>query len=72
MGFNSTSTPPDFHTGSLNPGTGGVRDTYDSGLHGTAFQAEYTAELEQEAPGAKKGLRGRIGRLLGAVRRFIW
>jgi hypothetical protein len=71
MGFNSTSTPPDFHTGSLNPGTGGVRDTYDSGLHGTAFQAEYTAELEQEAT-AKKGLLARIGRLLGAVRRFIW
>ena len=71
MGFNTSSTPPDFHTGSLNPGTGGVRDTYDSGLHGTAFQAEYTAEFEKEAT-AKKGFLARIGRLLGAVRRFVW
>jgi hypothetical protein len=71
MGFNTSSTPPDFHTGSLNPGTGGVRDTYDSGLHGTALQAEYTAELQKEAT-ARKGILARIGRLLGAVRRFIW
>ena len=57
-----------WHTGSLNPGTGGVRDGYKPNL-GSAAQAEYSANLEQEAAAAKKG---RFGRLRRALRRFFW
>ena len=64
-----TSIPPDFHTGSLDAGTGGVRDTYKPNLGSIASQAEYTAELEREAIARKKGL---IARLLDALRRLFW
>jgi hypothetical protein len=64
-----TSIPPDFHTGSLDAGTGGVRDTYKPNLGSIASQAQHTADLEQEAIAGKKGL---IVRLLGALRRLFW
>jgi hypothetical protein len=41
-----------FHTGSLNPGTGGVRDTYDPDEGATWSQAEYAERtLDDSAPG---------------------
>jgi len=61
--------PLDHHTGSLDAGTGGVRDTYKPNLGSIASQAQYTAELEKEAAAGKKGL---IARLLRAVRRVFW
>jgi hypothetical protein len=64
-----TSIPPDFHTGELDAGTGGVRDTYKPNLGSIASQAQYTADLEQEAIASKKGL---IARWLGALRRLVW
>ena len=57
-----------WHTGSLNPGTGGVRDGYKPNL-GSIAQAEYASDLEQGATAPKKG---RIGRLVRALRRLIW
>ncbi|MGZ8563417.1 MAG: hypothetical protein ACXWWU_07335 [Candidatus Limnocylindria bacterium] len=56
-----------WHTGSLDAGTGGVRDGYKPDF-GTVPQAEYSAQLEKEAA-AKKGRLARIGR---ALRRFFW
>lgn len=65
--------PPDpqdgFHTGSMNPGTGGVRDTYKPNMGSLATQAEYTAQLEREAAERKKNLLVRIWR---AVRQSVW
>jgi hypothetical protein len=70
MGLNvPPEGPGGVHTGSLNPGTGGVRDTYQPNLGSLASQAEYTAELEREAAEGKKGP---ITRLLRAVRRLFW
>ena len=57
-----------WHTGSLNPGTGGVRDGYTPAL-GTVAQAEYTEELAQQAATAKKG---RLARIRRALRRLLW
>jgi hypothetical protein len=65
-----TPDPHDgFHTGSLNPGTGGNRDTYKPNMGSLATQAEYTAELEREAAEGRKPLLIRVWR---AVRRSIW
>lgn len=52
-----------WHTGSLDAGTGGVRDGYNPDLS-TLPQAEYAAELEKEAATARKGPLARIGRAL--------
>jgi len=68
-GTGGASGPDGFHTGSLDPGTGGVRDTYQPNLGSIASQAQYTADLESEAIAGKKGL---IARLLGALRRLVW
>ena len=57
-----------WHTGNLNPGTGGVRDGYKPNL-GTIAQAESTTDLNQEAVAAEKG---RLARLLRFLRRLIW
>ena len=57
-----------WHTGSLNPGTGGVRDGYKPNL-GSVAQAEFESDLEQEAATAGKG---RFARLRRALRRFLW
>lgn len=48
-----------WHTGSTNPGTGGVRDGYKPNL-GTIAQAEYAEELEAEAAAARKGRLARV------------
>lgn len=58
-----------FKTGDLNPGTGGNRDTYNPEVGSRTGQAEYKAELEQEAAAPK---RGSIARLLRAVRKLSW
>lgn len=69
MGFSASPPPNDsWHTGSLNPGTGGVRDTYTPNL-GTIAQAESTTELEEEAAAAKTG---RTARFLHTLRRLFW
>jgi hypothetical protein len=62
-----------WHTGSLDPGTGGDRDTYNPS-HGTiASQAQHTADLEREAAMAsKKGISGFITRFLTRLRRIAW
>ena len=66
MGLN---TGDNYPPGSLDSGTGGVRDTYKPNLGSIASQAQYSAELEKEARAKKKGL---LSRLLVAVRRSIW
>jgi hypothetical protein len=69
MGFPGNPPPNDnWHTGSLNPGTGGVRDTYKPNL-GSVAQAEYATELEKEAAAAKNG---RTARFLRTLRRLFW
>ena len=57
-----------WNTGSQNPGTGGVRDGYKPNL-GSIAQAEYTANLDEEAMAAKKG---RMARFVRTLRRLIW
>lgn len=59
----------DPHSGSLNPGTGGVRDTYKPNLGSTSSQAEYAAQTEAEVRAGKKPL---LTRIWVAVRRSIW
>jgi hypothetical protein len=49
-----------FHTGSLNPGTGGVRDTYDPDEGATWSQAEYAERTEEAVQGPRKSLSRRI------------
>ena len=58
-----------FHTGDLNPGTGGNRDTYNPEAGSRTGEAEYKAELQREADKKPKGF---LSRLLSAVRRVIW
>ena len=58
-----------FHTGSLNPGTGGVRDSYDPDEGATWSQAEYAAQTAEEGRAGKKPL---LNRIWVAVRRSIW
>ena len=53
----------------LDPGTGGVRDTYKPITGGIASQAQYTTELENEA---REGRKGPLTRFVRAVRRSIW
>jgi hypothetical protein len=61
--------PEDPHTGSLNPGTGGVRDTYKPSLGSTWSQAEYAAETEKDVHAGRKPL---LTRIWVSVRRSIW
>jgi hypothetical protein len=69
MGFSMTPPPNDsWHTGSLNPGTGGARDGYKPNL-GSVAQAEYATKLDEEAAAAKHG---RLGRITRALRRLFW
>jgi len=58
-----------IHSGSLNPGTGGVRDTYQPSEGSIASQAQYTEEIEREARSGKRNL---LVRFLIAVRRSVW
>ena len=53
----------------LDPGTGGVRDTYQPNTGSTASQAQYTDEIEKEA---REGRKGPLARFLRAIRRAIW
>lgn len=57
-----------WHTGSLDAGTGGVRDGYKPEL-GSIAQAHYATELEQEKAAVRKSRLARIGR---ALRRLFW
>jgi hypothetical protein len=57
-----------FHTGSLNPGTGGDRDTYDPDEGATWSQAEYAERTEDEVHGPRKPP---LRRLYLAARRLI-
>ncbi len=57
-----------WHTGSLDAGTGGVRDGYKPDFSDVP-QAEYAAELDEEAAVTKKG---RLARIRRALRRFFW
>jgi hypothetical protein len=57
-----------FHTGSLNPGTGGVRDSYDPDEGATWSQAEYAERTEEEVSGPRKPL---LKRVYLAARRLI-
>lgn len=62
-----------WNTGSLDPGTGGNRDTYNPSHGSIASQAQHTADLEREATMAgKKGLLGLIARLRDAMHRLFW
>jgi hypothetical protein len=58
-----------WHTGSLNPGTGGVRDSYDPSTGAAWEQAEYAAETEREVREGKKPI---LTRVWVAIRRSIW
>lgn len=57
-----------WHTGSLDAGTGGVRDGYKPNL-GSVAQAEYNEGLEEEAAATKKG---RWASLRRTLRRIFW
>lgn len=62
-----------WHTGSLDPGTGGDRDTYNPSRGTIASQAQHTADLERQAAMAsKKGISGIITRFLTRLRRIVW
>jgi hypothetical protein len=49
-----------FHTGSLNPGTGGVRDTYDPDTGAAWSQAEYAERTADEVNGQRKSFAQRV------------
>jgi len=69
MGFSGTPPSRDgWHSGSLNPGTGGVRHGYTPEL-GSIAQAEYTTKVEDQAAIARKGLLARFRR---SLRRLFW
>jgi hypothetical protein len=53
----------------LDPGTGGVRDTYMPSEGSIASQSGYSDEIEKEELAPKKSL---LARMLIAVRRSIW
>jgi len=58
-----------FHTGSLNPGTGGNRDSYDPSQGSAWEQAEYAKHTLEDVTGPKKSP---LKRAWLAVRRSIW
>jgi hypothetical protein len=58
-----------WHTGSLNPGTGGDRDTYNPSTGSAWSQAEYAEMTEKEAREGRKPI---LVRLWLAVRRTVW
>jgi hypothetical protein len=58
-----------FHTGSLNPGTGGNRDSYDPSQGSAWSQAEYARETLEDVSGPKKSI---LQRAWIAVRRSLW
>ena len=62
-------TGGDWHTGSLNPGTGGVRDTYNPSTGSTWSQAEYAEMTEREARERRKPI---LVRLWLVIRRTVW
>ena len=45
-----------FHAGSLNPGIGGVRDSYDPDEGAAWSQAEYAQETMDEVNGPRRSL----------------
>ena len=49
-----------FHTGSLSPGTGGVRDTYDPDQGAAWSQAEYAERTAEEVAGPRKSFPRRV------------
>ena len=53
----------------LDPGTGGVRDTYQPNAGSIASQAQYTAEIEKDG---RQGTKGPLARFLRVIRRSIW
>jgi hypothetical protein len=53
----------------LDPGTGGVRDSYKPDLGSIASQSQYSDDIEKEARAPKKGL---VTRILLAIRRSVW
>jgi hypothetical protein len=57
-----------WHTGSLNPGTGGNRDSADIHEGGAWSQAEYAERTAEEVYGPKKPL---MKRVYLAARRLI-
>lgn len=61
-----------WNTGSLDPGTGGNRDTYNPSQGSIASLAQHTADVERELAAGRKGLRGLIARVLGALHRMVW
>lgn len=69
LGPGGVEGPGGIHTGSLNPGTGGVRDTYKPDPGSTWAQAEYAAATEREVREPHKPLWTRIW---VRVRRAIW
>jgi hypothetical protein len=58
-----------FHTGSLHPGTGGVRDSYNPSTGAAWSQAEYAEETLQEVSEPRKPV---LSRFWIAVRRLVW
>jgi len=69
LGPGGVEGPGGIHTGSLDPGTGGVRDTYKPNLGSIASQAQYTEEIERDARAGKRRL---LVRFLTALRRSVW
>ena len=49
-----------FHTGSLNPGTGGVRDSYDPDEGATWSQAEYADRTMEEVTAPRRSFPRRV------------
>lgn len=68
MAFQSPGWPPS----SLNPGTGGNRDTYNPSQGSIASQAQHTANIEREMRQRREGLRGLVARVQGALHRMVW
>ena len=58
-----------FHTGSLNPGTGGNRDSYDPSEGAAWSQAEYAKETAEDVYGPRKSV---LKRMWIALRRSLW
>ena len=59
----------EYPPGDLNPGTGGVRDTYKPNEGSAWSQAEYAADTEREVREPKKPL---LTRIWIRIRRSIW
>lgn len=72
MSFGGGHDGGSFHTGSLDPGTGGNRDSYKVRPDQISDQAEHTAEVERDEAEGQKRLPARLaGRLLRALRNQI-